>query len=39
LPVAALYRVYTIQKNEVNDEEEVKKWGMFYTAFRKETWW
>ena len=39
LPVAALLRVRNMHRTTVMDPEEEKIYGMFYTAFRKETWW
>ena len=39
LPVAALFRVRSMHQKSVIDKEEEKIYGMFYTAFRKETWW
>jgi len=39
LPVAALLRVRSMHRTTVIDPEEEKIYGMFYTAFRKETWW
>jgi len=39
LPLAALLRVRSMHQTEVMDPEEEKIYGMFYTAFRKETWW
>jgi hypothetical protein len=39
LPLAALLRVRNMHKTDVMDPEEEKIYGMFYTAFRKETWW
>ena len=39
LPVAALLRVRNMHRTTVIDPEEEKIYGMFYTAFRKETWW
>ena len=39
LPVAALLRVRGMHQKTVIDLEEEKIYGMFYTAFRKETWW
>ena len=39
LPVAALLRVRNMHQTTVIDPEEEKIYGMFYTAFRKETWW
>jgi hypothetical protein len=39
LPVAALLRVRSMHQTTVMDPEEEKIYGMFYTAFRKETWW
>ena len=39
LPLAAFLRVRSMHKTEVMDPEEEKIYGMFYTAFRPETWW
>ena len=39
LPAAALLRVRSMHQTTVMDPEEEKIYGMFYTAFRKETWW
>ena len=39
LPVAALWRVRRMHQATVVDPEEKKVYGMFYTAFREETWW
>ena len=44
LPVAALLRVRSMHQassktNNAMKPEEEKIYGMFYTAFRKETWW
>ena len=39
LPLAALLRVRSMHQTDVMDSEEEKIYGMFYTAFRKETWW
>jgi hypothetical protein len=39
LPLAALLRVRSMHQTDVMDPEEEKIYGMFYTAFRKETWW
>jgi len=39
LPVAALLRVRSMHQEAVIDPEDEKMYGMFYTAFRKETWW
>jgi hypothetical protein len=39
LPVAALLRVRSMHQATVVDPEEEKIYGMFYTAFRQETWW
>ena len=39
LPVAALLRVRNMHRTTVIDPEEEKIYGMFYTAFREETWW
>jgi hypothetical protein len=39
LPLAALLRVRSMHQLTVIDSEEQKIYGMFYTAFRKETWW
>ena len=39
LPVAALLRVRSMHQTDVMDEEDEKIYGMFYTAFRDETWW
>ena len=39
LPMAALLRVRSMHQTDVMDPEEEKVYGMFYTAFRKETWW
>jgi len=34
-----LLRVRNMHRTTVIDPEEEKIYGMFYTAFRKETWW
>ena len=39
LPLAALLRVRSMHQATVMDPEEEKIYGMFYTAFRQETWW
>jgi hypothetical protein len=39
LPLAAFLRVRSMHQTEVMDQEEEKIYGMFYTAFRPETWW
>ena len=39
LPLAAFLRVRNMHKTAVMDLEEEKIYGMFYTAFRPETWW
>ena len=39
LPLAAFLRVRNMHQTEVMDLEEEKIYGMFYTAFRPETWW
>ena len=39
LPAAALLRVRSMHQKTVVDPEEEKIYGMFYTAFRGETWW
>ena len=39
LPVAALLRVRSMHLMTVVNEDDEKIYGMFYTAFRPETWW
>ena len=39
LPAAALLRVRSMHQKTVVDPEEEKIYGMFYTAFRQDTWW
>ena len=39
LPMAAFFQVRRMHQATVIDPEEEKVYGMFYTAFRKGTWW
>ena len=39
LPVAALTQVWKMHRDELINVDDERVYGMFYTAFRKETWW